>query len=55
MEYFKAIINIITDTMIIFEDLLKDQNIAEEILIPDGTPQILIDWEQVSRACKSDL
>lgn len=38
------------ETMLIFEDLCKDQNISVEIKVMEGTPQVLIDKEQVRRA-----
>jgi len=41
---------LIKDTMVIFEDLLRDQNITVEILVADETPMVLIDSEQVRRA-----
>lgn len=40
----------IRETIVIFEDLCKDQNINVDIKVEDGTPKVLIDSEQVRRA-----
>lgn len=40
----------IRETMVIFEDLCKEQNISIDIKVREGTPRILIDREQARRA-----
>ncbi|MFN3396008.1 MAG: sensor histidine kinase, partial [Thermodesulfovibrionales bacterium] len=42
--------NVIRETVVIFEDLCKDQNISIDIKVEEGTPGILIDGDQVKRA-----
>ncbi len=42
--------SVIKDTLLLFEDICKEQNIVIEIDIKEGTPRVLIDSAQVNRA-----